>query len=811
MHLPRFSAPVPVSRRTLSRFLPLCLLGLAALGTTSTARAQNAILTPLHLFAGTDGANPNSTLILAKDGNYYGVTADGGLGGGPGVVYQIASNGTFGVFHDFTTAEGGFPREITQARNLDFYTVTSTTGSNAQTEDINVDQIMPDGTLTLAGGFSYATIGGLSTPIQGIGTDNSLYGVAEAGGANGEGFVYRLVTDGLESLHDFAAGGSDGAGPTAPLVQDREGNFYGTTQGGGAFGNGTVFELSADGTTFTTLHSFDALDANYENNDGAAFNGALIVGSDGNLYGTAQAGGANNMGTVFQVAPGQVPDFTVLHTFSAKDPTAFTNADGGHPDSSLVQGNDGAFYGTAFDSGANRTGTVYRITSDGQYMTLYNFSAFSSARTNTDGANPTGGLIQGNDTFFYGATFNGGPAPTSGTVTQGVGVVYQLRVLPIITSATTEEVTAGTPFSYQITAIAAPTSFAASGLPPGFSFNPITGSITGTPSAGMYPISLSATNPAGTSTATLTLTVDASTTPAVTAPVVTSASAAGQVGVAFSYQIAATNTPTGYATGTLPDGLVLDPVAGIISGTPTVAGLFTVGLSATNAGGTGTGTLTLTISPAATGPTVAAPVISSATSATTQVDRTFSYTITASNTPTGFSAAGLPAGLTFDAAAGGDFRHADGHRHVRHPAHGQQRRGHGPGHALPDRVCAHGDGDEAGHRRGRRGWRARQNSHPAHRRHQRAVDRVLQGQGKRQGERGLQAPHRQRDLSRRDRASQDQDQTHRQHHRRRHAHGQDPGARARRRQLRAGQPLLGQGQNPRQRLAQRSKALALLV
>src|SRR5207245_770550 len=150
-------------------------------------------------------------------------------------------------------------------------------------------------------------------------------------------------------------------------------------------------------------------------------------------------------------------------------------------------------------------------------------------------------------------------------------------------------------FSHQMTATNTPTSFGASGLPAGLTLNATTGLISGTGrAAGTSTVTLSATNAGGTGTQSLALTIN----PA--APVITSpGTATGQVGVAFSYQMTATNTPTSFGASGLPAGLTLDATTGLISGTPTTAGASTVTLSATNAGGTGTQSLALTINPAA--------------------------------------------------------------------------------------------------------------------------------------------------------------------------------------------------------------------
>ena len=165
--------------------------------------------------------------------------------------------------------------------------------------------------------------------------------------------------------------------------------------------------------------------------------------------------------------------------------------------------------------------------------------------------------------------------------------------------------------------------------------NTSTGLISGTPTAAATStVTLGATNRGGTGNATLTLTVT------VAHPVITSAtSASGTVGTAFSYQITATNSPTSYSATGLPGGLSVNTSTGLISGTPTSAAVSTVTLGATNGGGTGNATLTLTV-------TVAHPVITSATSASGIVGTAFSYQITATNSPTSYSATGLPGGLS---------------------------------------------------------------------------------------------------------------------------------------------------------------------
>jgi hypothetical protein len=169
----------------------------------------------------------------------------------------------------------------------------------------------------------------------------------------------------------------------------------------------------------------------------------------------------------------------------------------------------------------------------------------------------------------------------------------------VITSPLTATGTVGVAFSYTITATNNPTSYTATGLPPGLKLetpppSSDLGLIDGTPTtAGTYNVTITATNGAGlcsTGSATLVLTI-------ITTPVITSTlTATGTAGVPFSYQITATSNPTSYDAIDLPGGLTVDTTTGLISGSPTGIGIFTVTISATNASGTGSATLTLTIS-----------------------------------------------------------------------------------------------------------------------------------------------------------------------------------------------------------------------
>ena len=199
------------------------------------------------------------------------------------------------------------------------------------------------------------------------------------------GTIFRMTWFGaLTTLHSFS--GADGALPRAPLLQARNGAFYGTTDSGGANSNpGTVFKFTSNGN-FTVLHSFTGI-------DGYSPNG-LFQAADGDFYGTTSIGGTPyHSGTAFKMTDAGV--VTVLHDFRPD------LSDGQHP-SAIVQGSDGDFYGTTSSSSngvpGNR-GTVFKMTRDGAVTFLHTFVAGS-----VDGAAPETGLVEAPDHSFYGTT-----------------------------------------------------------------------------------------------------------------------------------------------------------------------------------------------------------------------------------------------------------------------------------------------------------------------------------------------------------------------------------------------------------------------
>ncbi|HTW60002.1 MAG TPA: choice-of-anchor tandem repeat GloVer-containing protein [Terriglobales bacterium] len=194
--------------------------------------------------------------------------------------------------------------------------------------------------------------------------------------------------------------GTNGQDPKyGPLVQGLNGNYYGTTLYGGGHENGNVFEISAAGKV-TNLHSFCATKGCP---DGATPTVGLLLAPNGRLYGTTSGGGAHGAGTVFEIVPGG--EFTTLYSFCS----AANCADGVGPNR-LVLGSNGNFYGTSYNGGANNYGTVFEITPAGELTTLYNFCSKFNSKTGIclDGAYPALPLILGTDGNFYGITTAGG-------------------------------------------------------------------------------------------------------------------------------------------------------------------------------------------------------------------------------------------------------------------------------------------------------------------------------------------------------------------------------------------------------------------
>ena len=242
-------------------------------------------------------------------------------------------------------------------------------------------------------------------PFAGLiqGKDGNLYGTAEGGGSSFFGSIFRMTLAGaLSTVYNFTDG-NNGANPYARLVQGTNGNFYGTTDSGGTNGYGTIFRMTSGGVV-SFLHSFTG------GNDGAVPQTGLTQGTDGNFYGAAYQGGANSFGSIYKMtANGAV---TAVYEFTGSD-------DGAYPYADLVQGKDGHFYGTTLEGGANGYGTVFSLATNGTLTTLAAFNY-------SNGAYPQAGVILGADGSFYGTTLEGGAG--------GYGTIFNLTTNGALTT-----------------------------------------------------------------------------------------------------------------------------------------------------------------------------------------------------------------------------------------------------------------------------------------------------------------------------------------------------------------------------------------
>jgi uncharacterized repeat protein (TIGR03803 family) len=318
------------------------------------------------------GCLPFGGLIQANNGSFYG-TACGGGSHGFGTVFRMDTNGVVSLVYAFQNGSDG--------------------------------------------SYPYAAL------VQG--TNGLLYGTAVGGGSTGDGTVFRMSTNGTATVGWSLNSASSGSVPYGGLVQGRDGNFYGTTHQGGAagygapfWGYGTVFRLTASGS-LTAIHSFSGAEGTYPSS-------TLMQATDGNLYGTAQYGGANGggygaffggWGTIFKITPTGI--LTPLFSFA--------NTNGAVPFAGLVQDSDGAFYGTTAAGGTYGAGTVFKLAADGTFTSLYSFTGGNDGNNCPGGLlwpssliySPcSGGLLLASDGNLYGATAGGG--------LYGLGTVFRI-------------------------------------------------------------------------------------------------------------------------------------------------------------------------------------------------------------------------------------------------------------------------------------------------------------------------------------------------------------------------------------------------
>jgi uncharacterized repeat protein (TIGR03803 family) len=399
--------------------------------TPDTADDTNALAAPtfttLYRFGGPDGGNPLGAPVQGLGGDLYGITYTGGLNNG-GTVFKITPSGTLRTLFSFcsqsTCNDGEYPNGgLILATDGDFYGITDLSGGPTPYPCGTAFRITPRGKLTTISGICgyYAEAGALPLGPLVRAANGDFYGTTVLGGPSQEGTVFKITPSGvLTTLYSFCSqpqgGCTDGEDPRGGLIQATDGNLYGTTASGGLYGGGTVFQLTPSGF-LTTIYSFCAQE--WPCPDGQAPQGGLIQATDGNLYGTAD-GGLYGYGTVFKITT--YGTLTTLYNFCAQGGAC---SDGSTPNP-LIQATDGNLYGTTGGGGANNQGTVFKITRNGTLTTLYSFCSESGC---ADGDGPVGRLFQATDGAFYGTTSTGGIGTNcSGFYGATCGTIFRLSV-----------------------------------------------------------------------------------------------------------------------------------------------------------------------------------------------------------------------------------------------------------------------------------------------------------------------------------------------------------------------------------------------
>ena len=368
-------------RRTflMKRSFTLVLLAFGVLLGAASAQTESLLYSFCPQDNCNDGSGPYAGVVFDEKGNLYGTTYYGGPydeceHGGCGVVFKLTPEGRETVLHSFCAR--GYP--------------------------------CADG----------------AAPSAGVIFDQkgNLYGTTQYGGTHGAGVAFKLTPKGkYEILYSFCAHDNctDGYYPAAGLVFDREGNLYGTTPVGGAYGAGVVFKLTPEGKE-TVLYSFCPQRGC---TDGQNPYAGLVFDLKGNLYGTTLFGGPHaecygyaGCGVVFKLTPDGKE--TVLYSFCAQ-----TNCtDGAEPYAGVVFDQKENLYGTTYYGGAYGYGAVFKLTPEGKETVLYSFCPQSGC---TDGQNPYAGLTFDLKGSLYGTTLYGG-AYDECEGNAGCGVVFKL-------------------------------------------------------------------------------------------------------------------------------------------------------------------------------------------------------------------------------------------------------------------------------------------------------------------------------------------------------------------------------------------------
>jgi uncharacterized repeat protein (TIGR03803 family) len=490
-------------------------------GTVFELQQGSSTITMLAALNKTSGSNPDAGLFRDSGGNLFGTA----LNGGPsnhGSVFEVANNsGKITTLAPFLGVMGASPLGGLVQDSSGNLIGTASSGGPSGYGDIF--EVQPgSGRITVLAGFNFSN--GVY-PYGSLMEDGSgnLFGTMEAGGSavGSKGTIFELPRGSgtVTTLANF--NGTNGAQPYDSLIEDSSGNLFGTTFAGGASNDGTVFELPSGSGTIITL-------ANFNGTNGANPYAGVIEDISGNLYGTTYAGGANNLGTIFEVQNGSGRITTLV---------SFNRSNGANPYGGLIADSSGNLFG-ACDGGPLGFGLVFELKKgSGTITPLASFQGTI--------ANPHGSIIQDSSGNIFGTTSwmsfiqssvfelpkghsaiitlgtylsatgmyqlyptlvedsSGNLYGTTGPLSGNNGTVFEVSTRPTITTASLPDGVAGTAYSQTIStsggAGAITFSTSAGSLPAGLTLS-TRGVLSGTPTiAGSYSFTVTATDQAGTS------------------------------------------------------------------------------------------------------------------------------------------------------------------------------------------------------------------------------------------------------------------------------------------------------------------------
>ena len=356
------------SLRIASLAFVLCLIALASL--------QAQTITTLHSFNGMDGALPIGSLVEDSGATLYGTTSEGGSNGpfGPGTVFKITPDDIVITLHNFNGDDGDQPSvTLVLATDGNLYGTTWQGGSNNYG---TIFKVTTAGGFTVLHSFTGGTDGQYPGPLIQA-SDGNFYGTAWGGADNncgadgGCGVIFRITAQGdFTKIYQFQGSSNDGYGPQG-IIEGSDGNFYGTAL---SFSRvlcnsecGSVFKVTPNGS-LTQLHVFNGTDGNIPL-------GQLLLATDGNFYGTTEEGGAYAGGTVFKMTPSGA--LTSLYSFCSDPQDNCPDGDG--PASGVMQASDGTLYGTTVGTiftitPSGSLTTFYRFTGGGPGGRLFQAS-----------------------------------------------------------------------------------------------------------------------------------------------------------------------------------------------------------------------------------------------------------------------------------------------------------------------------------------------------------------------------------------------------------------------------------------------------